>query len=169
MLDGAVISDFWVGKEADIRGCGGRISANLKENFVRTIARYSRQQEEDSNVVTKFVVEKAPGAYAENFVAFRVKGTKLYLTMNQYGDEVSRGISRILSHTSLLPDNIPIIVNYTVDKESRNGNFEGQGFNYCPMTAELGPPGLLQVFKLEKVINNDKRKVGIKSKFGTYW
>ena len=82
MLAGAVISDFWVGKEADIRGCGGRISANLKENSVRTIARYSRQQEEDSNVVTKFVVEKAPGAYAENFVAFRVKGTKLYLTMN---------------------------------------------------------------------------------------
>ena len=70
---------------------------------------------------------------------------------------------------SLLPDNIPLIVDYTVDKESRNGNFEGQGFNYCPMTAELGPPGLLQVFKLEQVVNNDKKKVGIKSKFGTYW
>ena len=76
MLAKAVISYFWVGKEADIRGCGGRSSANLKENSVRTIACYSRQQEEDSNVMAKFVVKKAPGAYTENFVAFRIKGTK---------------------------------------------------------------------------------------------
>ena len=42
-----------------------------------------------------------------------------------------------------------MIGDYTVDKESQNGNCEEQGLNYLPMTAELGPPGLLQVFKLE--------------------
>ena len=42
-----------------------------------------------------------------------------------------------------------MIGDYTVDKESQNGNCEEQGLNYFPMTAELGPPILLQVFELE--------------------
>ena len=122
-----------------------------------------------NNVLTKFVVKNLPpGTCEENFVMFHVKGTNLYLTMNLYSDDLSRRILIILAHMSLLMDNTPLIFYYTIDKDSRNGNFEGQGFNYFPMTAELGPPGLLQVLKLEKVVKNDKRKVGIKSRFVTY-
>ena len=50
--------------------------------------------------------------------------------MKLYGDEFSRGISSILDHTSPLMDTIPLIVDYTVDKESQNEKIEGQGFNY---------------------------------------
>ena len=114
------------------------------------------------------VVEKSPGSYTENFVAFRFKGENLYLTINIYGDEVSRLLSIILDHTSLMTDTIPLIVYYTVDKESRNGKFECQGFNYWLMTTLIGPPGFLKVFKLEQVVNNDKKRVCIKYRFGTY-
>ena len=96
--------------EAVIRGQGGRIIANLKENPIRNIARYSRQQEEDSNMVTKFLVKNSLRTYTENCVAFRVKGTNIYLTKNLYGDDVSRIISSILAHTPLLTDIIPLIV-----------------------------------------------------------
>ena len=73
-----------------------------------------------------------------------------------------------MAHMSLLMDSTPLIFYYTIDKDSRNGNFEGQEFSYYPITTELGPPGILKVLKLEKVVNNDKRKVGIKSRFVTY-
>ena len=85
----------------------------------------------------------------ENVIVFCVKGTNIYLAMNLYGDEFSRGISIILAHKAISVGQHTYDWGYTVDKESQNGNCEEQGLNYFPMTAELGPPGLLQVFKLE--------------------
>ena len=68
-------------------------------------------------MVTKFLVENSLRTYTENCVAFRVKGTNIYLTRNLYGDYVSRIISSILAHTPLLTDIIPLIVDYKIDRE----------------------------------------------------
>ena len=51
-------------------------------------------------------------------------------------------------------------------EESNQENFEGFGFNYAPMKATQGPPGLFHTFSLE---GPNPFWLGIKSCFGKYW
>lgn len=99
-------------------------------------------------------------------VAFRVVGSNRYLSVTMYGDDVRNATAEALSHTPVLPALIPDIVNYVVDRSTGTENFEGAGYNYSPHTAHVGPPGLLQVFSLERAVGG---RYGIKSLFNTYW
>ena len=99
-------------------------------------------------------------------VAFRVVGSNRYLSVTLYGDDVRNATAEALSHTPILPALIPDVVKYVVDRSTGTENFEGAGYNYSPHTAEAGPPGLLQVFSLERAVGG---RYGIKSLFNTYW
>mmetsp|Transcript_8801 Transcript_8801/g.12467 ORF Transcript_8801/g.12467 Transcript_8801/m.12467 type:complete len:246 (+) Transcript_8801:178-915(+) len=122
----------------------------------------SQQQQTSSETTTTATIP--PGA-----VAFRVAGTQQYLTMMIYGDQLRQDTSNALaSIPSLLPDHIPGIVDYAVDRPTQDGNFEGAGFNYSPMTLQKGPPNKLQFFTLEKR-RNGCHSLGVKSLFGSYW
>ena len=99
-------------------------------------------------------------------VAFRVVGSNRYLSVTLYGDDVCNATAEALSHTPILPALIPDVVKYIVDQSTGTENFEGAGYNYSPHTAEAGPPGLLQVFSLERAVGG---RYGIKSLFNTYW
>jgi len=100
-------------------------------------------------------------------VAFRVVGSaNRYLSVTLYGDEVRNATAEALSQTPILPALIPGVVDYVVDRSTSTDNFEGGGYNYSPHRAETGPPGLLQVFSLERAVGG---RYGIKSLFNTYW
>ena len=104
----------------------------------------------------KLVVERVVGPW----VAFRVKGTRLYLTQHLYDDEARNSLIHVLLTEEcnsvsaiLLPELIPPIVEYAVDQGSDSTNFEGAGFCYQPMTVEppctmTKKPSLLQQFTL---------------------
>jgi len=115
---------------------------------------------------SKFVVELVPER--EGMIAFRVDGTNLYLTQNPYGDKARAQFIADLEQASLpLPADVYMhIVEFAVGTESNQENFEGLGFNYAPMKATQGPPGLFQTFSLE---GPNPFCVGIKSCFGKYW
>jgi len=99
-------------------------------------------------------------------VAFRVVGSNRYLSVTFYGDDVRNATAEALSHTPILPSLIPDVVNFVVDRSTGTDNFEGAGYNYSPHTSQPGPPGLLQVFSLERAVGG---RYGIKSLFNTYW
>mmetsp|Transcript_8188 Transcript_8188/g.9880 ORF Transcript_8188/g.9880 Transcript_8188/m.9880 type:complete len:245 (-) Transcript_8188:571-1305(-) len=123
-----------------------------------------QQQTSSKKTTTTMTTTIPPGA-----VAFRVAGTQQYLTMMIYGDQLRQDTSNALACLpSLLPDHIPAIVDYAVDRPTPSENFEGAGFNYSPMTLQQGPPNKLQLFTLEKR-RNDCHSLGVKSLFGSYW
>eukprot|EP00568_Trieres_chinensis_P004857 CAMPEP_0183292040 /NCGR_PEP_ID=MMETSP0160_2-20130417/1256_1 /TAXON_ID=2839 ORGANISM="Odontella Sinensis, Strain Grunow 1884" /NCGR_SAMPLE_ID=MMETSP0160_2 /ASSEMBLY_ACC=CAM_ASM_000250 /LENGTH=320 /DNA_ID=CAMNT_0025452947 /DNA_START=75 /DNA_END=1038 /DNA_ORIENTATION=+ len=140
------IFNQWVGKQVTIKGVGGTITRIPGEDgdSVRT---RRRNVWSDTKFHT-FVIERAPESQGEGLVAFRAKGTDLYLTISLYGDKARRGISSTLSRTPLHPDLVPVVVDFAVGRG--DDNFEGKGFSYSPMTVEPGPPSLLQAFRLEQ-------------------
>lgn len=157
----------WIGKIVSIR---------TRDRNLRIVARpdgtvYTRNSVVDEGDKDTFEIVKAPESYGPDAIAFRIHGTmSMYLTISLYGDDARIHISRILSYTPLLPEHIPAVIDYAVGRETEKVNFEGSGFNYSPMKAEVsigegGEPGWLQVFKLEPHNTN----FGILSKFGTYW
>ena len=110
----------------------------------------------------KLVVERVVGPW----VAFRVKGTRLYLTQHLYDDEARNSLIHVLLtecnsvSAILLPELIPPIVEYAVDQGSDSTNFEGAGFCYQPMTVEppcimTKKPNLLQQFTLVEATPED--------------
>uniref|UniRef100_A0A7S2EW41 Uncharacterized protein n=1 Tax=Trieres chinensis TaxID=1514140 RepID=A0A7S2EW41_TRICV len=158
------IFNQWVGKQVTIKGVGGTITRIPGEDgdSVRT---RRRNVWSDTKFHT-FVIERAPESQGEGLVAFRAKGTDLYLTISLYGDKARRGISSTLSRTPLHPDLVPVVVDFAVGRG--DDNFEGKGFSYSPMTVEPGPPSLLQAFRLEQNFSGSLHRVGIKTRFGTY-
>mmetsp|Transcript_16857 Transcript_16857/g.25498 ORF Transcript_16857/g.25498 Transcript_16857/m.25498 type:complete len:186 (-) Transcript_16857:233-790(-) len=149
------------GRRVIIGGVGGSICVDPKDQ--KTV-----QTSHSRGVLLQVELIKIADEEANerNFVAFRVVGTQnKYLSLVLYGDEMRNAAAEALSHTPVLPDLIPNVVDYAVDHASADKNFEGAGFNYQPMTAEDGPPGLFQLFSLERAYE----KYGIKTRFGTYW
>lgn len=130
------------------KGTPLRIETRQKKNFGGDSA---DEEEEDDDL---------------HLVAFRVVGSNRYLSVTLYGDDVRNATAEALSHTPILPALIPDVVKYVVDRSTDTENFEGAGYNYSPHTAEAGPPGLLQLFSLERTVGG---RYGIKSLFNTYW
>ena len=140
----------------------------------------------DLRIPTVLIIEDAPAANALStslvsnndanprrntiYVAFRVEGTSRYLTLNPYGSGARAHTLDILSSCEmpmLLPDLYGNIVDYIVGDATDVTSWEGNGFNYAPMTAEESTsPTILQSFCIE---GNDPYNVGIKSIFGNYW
>lgn len=150
----------WAGQTVTVGGVGGFICVDSQNKFaVKTSFRQA----------TPLKIEPVDEAlYGRGLVAFRVlcDGEK-YLTVCPYGDDVRNEAATALAQNSpLLPVHIVDIVNFVADEASAEGNFEGAGFNYRPITVTNGPPTWLQVFELE---NQGLDRYGIKSRFGTYW
>lgn len=156
------LANEWNGRQVTISGVGGTI--------------WIDPAKDDTTVKTRsfgcgvdLVIEKVP-RLGRGFVAFRLHDSTppKYLTITMYGDEMRQTTAETLAKnaTQLLPEHIPMIVDWTVDGETTDNNFEGSGFNYSPMTVQCGPPNVLQVFQLEGA---DNGKFGLKSKFNTYW
>lgn len=115
----------------------------------------------------------------ERKVAFHVlKNNELtnpakFLNLPLYGDDYMNRIAAILAEcaSDLLPELIPTILEYIVVGETDQTNFEGPGFNYTPMTAEVGErrgePGPSQIFTLQAQPGHNR--FGIKSICGKYW
>lgn len=155
-----------VGKRVIIGGVGGSICVD--PNDQKTVkTKHGRGTLFEVELINNANDERGNQVDTERtFVAFRVVGTQnKYLSVVIYGDEMRNAATQALSHTPLLPVHIPAVVDYAIDKASADKNFEGAGFNYQPITAEDGPPGLLQLFSLERFYG----RYGIKSRFGTYW
>ena len=149
-----------------VGGVGGTICVNPQDRVTITT---SWRQGTPLRIETR--QKKSFGGEDEDeddslLVAFRVVGSNRYLSVTLYGDEVRNATAEALSHTPILPAFIPDVVNYVVDRSTSTDNFEGAGYNYSPHTAEIGPPGLLQVFSLERAVGG---RYGIKSLFDTYW
>jgi hypothetical protein len=165
-----VVSNLWEGKIVTITGFDGKLVCMLPDRSILTRRGTAAATWSDGSTV-EFVVEKASptSRYGEDMVAFRVKGKELYLTLNMYGDAVRGDMLTNLARlqTPLLPELLPLIIDYTVARATPEDNFEGSGFNYSPMTAEAGPPSCLQVFRIEG--HRRQTGVGIRSPFGTYW
>lgn len=117
---------------------------------------------------TRFIVEPSPVRGNRPMVTFRVDATNLFLTQNPYGDEAQAQLGRALEAANLpLPvELIGPIVEFASPPGTRQDNFEGEGFDYTPMRATEGPPGMLQSFCLE---GESLQDVGILSPFGKYW
>mmetsp|Transcript_4338 Transcript_4338/g.9791 ORF Transcript_4338/g.9791 Transcript_4338/m.9791 type:complete len:227 (+) Transcript_4338:187-867(+) len=148
------------GKRVIIGGVGGSICVDPRDR--RTVTTSYRK---GALLQVELIDENK---FSERgLVAFKVVGTtNKYLSVTLYGDDVRNAIAEALSRTLLLPALIPGIIDFVVDRASEGDNFEGPGYNYQPMTAEDGPPGLLQVFTLERKCGG---RFGIKSRFQTYW
>lgn len=142
---------FWIGSKVRISGEGGRICE--ADGFITTKWETGRN----------FVIERV----SVNKVAFRLVGTDLFLTQTLYGIHARAGIMSILSQKrDLLPEIVSKIADFVVDQATTEDNFEGPGYNYTPMTAQPGPPNILQTFTLVPV---SRSTFGIRSRFGTYW
>ena len=119
-----------------------------------------------------FVIEQSPVANdaGNPMVTFRLQGTtQFYLTQNPFGDAAQAQLLETLIDLqwdkALPPEVLRQIVQYAVATGSSDSNFEGAGFDYTPMKAVEGPPGLLQSFNLEGNIH----RMAIRSPFGKYW
>merc|ERR1712113_323465 len=87
-------------------------------------------------------------------------------TVTMYGDQWRDAVVDALSKSSpLLPEHITLIVDFAVPRQTDSSNFEGSGYNYSPITAEEGPPNLLQVFE---ITHGNFPGYGIKTTFDTY-
>jgi hypothetical protein len=154
------LADTWAGRRVTISGVGGAIGVDSGGDFEVTTAH---------GKVSRIVIERAPeGLGLPNAVAFRVFGTQKYLTNIMYGDRHRQQCAEALAAVpGLLPVHIPEIVAFAIGRPTGETNFEGPGFNYCPMTVQDGPPTKLQLFVLESV--RGANRFGVKSLFGTYW
>jgi hypothetical protein len=156
------LTNTWAGRTVTIRGAGGIIHIDPEDDDspVKT----------GSDATTHIVIERAPTALGlPGTVAFRVAGSHKYLTTIMYGDSHrQKAAESLAAFQSLLPEHIPKIVDYAVDRPTDETNFEGAGYNYSPMTTQEGPPTKLQLFELEGV-PADRNRLGVKSLFGTYW
>jgi hypothetical protein len=167
------LANAWAGRTITISGMGGSIGVSVKE--VSTA--HGR--------ASLFQIEPAPPEMnLPHMVAFRVVGTQRYLTNVMYGDRPRQDTAEALASSNIvLPDIIPTIIDYAIDRPTEDTNFEGSGFHYSPMTAEEQvqgttggggggggsppAPNKLQLFQLERV--RDPHFFGVKSLFGTYW
>lgn len=117
-----------------------------------------------------FVVESSPVESNEPMVTFRFDGTALYLTQNPYGDTArSESLQALIDVERVQPlpaEVLSSIIEFAVPTGTQTGNFEGEGFDYSPMTVMAGPPGMLQSFALE---GERLDSVGIRSPFRKYW
>uniref|UniRef100_A0A7S4MG46 Uncharacterized protein n=1 Tax=Odontella aurita TaxID=265563 RepID=A0A7S4MG46_9STRA len=150
----------WAGKTVTISGVGGFVCVNSMNDFV--VSTSFRQ-------ATALVVEPVDDAlYGRGLVAFRVRDAhNKYLAVSPYGDDIRNEAAAALARVSpLLPEHISDVVNFATDEATAEGNFEGAGFNYRPLTATDGPPTWLQVFELEP---NGLGKYGVRNRFGSYW
>ena len=152
-----------IGKIVTVYGVGGYIRSTEKGDVTT-----SRWQLENG-MTNKFQIEHVDG----NWVAFRVMGTNLYLTQHLYGDEARAELATTLLENApqILPELLPHIIEYLAD-ESKN-SFEGEGFNYRPMTAMPGPPNAMQHFELVPETNiypfGNGDEFGVRSRFGKFW
>jgi hypothetical protein len=150
-----------------------RVAIVTSKGCVLAIHAQDAQNQTPSKVSTKhgtptiFVLERAP--LNDDAIAFRVEGSHKYLTVVMYGDEERNRVADVLaSHPTLLPELIPCVVNFTAGTATKETNFEGAGFNYNPMTAQVtNSPNNLQVFQLEPTGRTNM--FGVKTLFGTYW
>lgn len=154
-------AERWTGSTVRIRSIdrGGRITIPAAEHNSQVTTRF--------HGTSQFVVEAIPDM--PGVVAFRLINNglqvndSLYLTNIMYGDEHRQNVAEMLAKVpDMLPDCIPLIVDFSVGRPTGSENFEGAGFNYNPMTVQRGPPNKLQMFRLEPGI-------GVRSLFGTYW
>lgn len=155
-----------IGKTVAIGGhVGGSIRID-EQGAVKTGHKEYRHPQQQH--ATRFVVEPSPVQGNRPMVTFRMDGTNLFLTQNPYGDEARAQIARAMAAEDLpLPvEVLCLIIDLAAQPGTLEGNFEGQGFDYTPMTAVLGPPGMLQSFSLE---GDDLGTVGVSSPFGKYW
>ena len=152
----------WVGKTVTISGCGGCIYVEPDLTKVKT--KHGR--------ASPFFIERVnDGTGQQDTVAFRLGGTNKYLTLVMYRDEQRQLILESLAQSAkkLLPEHLPRIVDYVMARPTSEDNFEGAGFCYAPMTAQPGPPNVLQKFIIEQVPRRRVNYCGIKSLYGTYW
>ena len=109
-------------------------------------------------------------------VTFRIDGTRFYLTQNPFGDIAQAQLLETLISAETLPFPAEVlreITEFVVATGTREGNFEGTGFDYAPMNAVQlqRPPGVFQSFVLERVAGASVglNHIGIRSPFGKYW
>lgn len=101
---------------------------------------------------SRFVVEPYPIDGNEQMVTFRVDGTRYYWTQNAFGDVVRAQLLETLTSFENMPFPAEVlreITEFAVGNGTRDGNFEGPGFDYTPMKAVEGTPGILQSFVLD--------------------
>uniref|UniRef100_A0A7S3L7U1 Uncharacterized protein n=1 Tax=Amphora coffeiformis TaxID=265554 RepID=A0A7S3L7U1_9STRA len=161
-----------IGKAVGIVGhVGGRIVAVMNEN-VPTGAIITAHTDPD----TIFIVEASPVEGSEPMVTFRIDGTRFYLTQNPFGDVARAQLLETLISAESFPFPAEVlreITEFAVGAGTRDGNFEGAGFDYTPMNALhlQEPPGILQSFVLERVGQSvvGLNHIGIRSPFGKYW
>ncbi len=152
----------WAGKTVTVSGVGGFVCVNSMNDFV--VSTSFREA-----TATALVIEPVDKAlYGRGLVAFRVRDAhNKYLAASPYGDDIRNEAAAALARvTLLLPEHISDIANFAADEATSEGNFEGAGFNYRPLTATDGPPTWLQVFELEP---NELGRYGVRSRFGSYW
>jgi hypothetical protein len=169
------MAEPWIDEVVTIHGCGGFI--HYHNGAIRT-----------GSTGSPILISRAPAHFGADKVTFSVArnsniatatnnaGTdeRLYLTQCLYGDgpkaELANALLQIAPQLGLLPELVPNIVDYLADQATAEGNFEGVGFNYKPLSAQPVPPNWLSVFTIEAQDNNyDVNAVGIQSPFGRYW
>jgi len=174
-------TETWAGRTVTISGVGGTI-------YIDTLEEYPTVVKTKHGKGILLAIERAPSSLRlPEAVSFRVIGAmnslnnhntiadndNMYLTNVMYSDKDRQSVTEALaSIPSLLSDLIPDIVDYCIDRPTRETNFEGAGFNYSPMTIQRGmgvsgQPNKLQVFELTNTVRPNY--FGVKSVFGTYW
>jgi hypothetical protein len=167
------MAEPWIDTVVTIYGCGGFIHYN--DGSITT-----------GSTGSPILISRAPVHFGGDKVTFCIAtgsngaategtaGERLYLTQCLYGDgpkaELANALLRITPQLGLLPELVPNVVDYLADQATAESNFEGQGYNYTPLSAQPGPPNWLSVFTIEAVENRyDSDEVGIQSPFGRYW
>jgi hypothetical protein len=170
------MAEPWIDAVVTIYGCGGFIHYHNGTDAIST-----------GPTGSPILISRAPAHFGADKVTFSVSrnsnnatatnvGTdeRLYLTQCLYGDgpkaELANALLQISPQLGLLPELVPNIVDYLADQATAEGNFEGVGFNYKPLSAQPGPPNWLSVFTIQaQEGHHDVNAVGIQSPFGRYW
>lgn len=193
----SILARVWAGERVEIHSASedhdGIVSVVGQPRHgtrIKTLDWLNKTKEESAYCI--FCIEAVPAM--PGAVAFRLEGTtppNLYLTNVMYGDKPRQDVAAALASVpGILADSIGTIVDYAVARPTQEGNFEGAGFNYSPMTLQRGgpQPNKLQIFFLQEDEtsysdyqgSDDEDEVqadddgtdvavGIKSLFGTYW
>mmetsp|Transcript_30069 Transcript_30069/g.60153 ORF Transcript_30069/g.60153 Transcript_30069/m.60153 type:complete len:215 (+) Transcript_30069:257-901(+) len=168
--------DSIIGSKVSIQGHIGGVLKELELGTIRTV----RQRTGTLLVIEDATIANETSYFENNdgdlsrkrYISFRIDGTNRYLTLNPYGDVARAHALQALATCNLpmlLPDLYDKITEFQIGNDTDRKNWEGQGFNYIPMTAEENKnrvPTLLQSFCLE---GEYLSRTGIQSYFGKYW